>query len=64
MSALLQGTTSSYEFTAIEDSLVLGYERADHNVQKCCLSSVARWTDGRLHPMNLPGLERERFSSP
>lgn len=22
-------------------------------------ASVARWTDGRLHPMNLPGIERE-----
>ena len=25
------------------------------------LASVARWEDGRLHPMNLPGIERERF---
>ena len=23
---------------------LFGYERADHNVQRCCLSSVARWT--------------------
>jgi L-asparaginase II len=23
---------------------LFGYERSDHNVQKCCLASVARWT--------------------
>ena len=23
---------------------LFGYERADHNVQRCCLSTVARWT--------------------
>ena len=40
---------------------LLAGARAGLEPRPLLLSSVARWTDGRLHPMNLPGIERERF---
>ena len=48
------------EVRALEE--LLAAAQADVDPPPLLLSSVARWTDGRLHPMNLPGIERERFA--
>ena len=47
------------EVRALEE--LLAAAEADVDPPPLLLSSVARWSDGRLHPMNLPGIERERF---
>ena len=49
------------EVRALEE--LLAAAEADVAPPPLLLSSVARWTDGRLHPMNLPGIERERFAA-
>ena len=47
------------EVRALEE--LLAAAEADVDPPPLLLASVARWSDGRLHPMNLPGIERERF---
>jgi rhamnopyranosyl-N-acetylglucosaminyl-diphospho-decaprenol beta-1,3/1,4-galactofuranosyltransferase len=41
--------------------LLAAAERADE-LHPLLLASKALWTDGRLHPMNVPGLDRERLA--
>jgi rhamnopyranosyl-N-acetylglucosaminyl-diphospho-decaprenol beta-1,3/1,4-galactofuranosyltransferase len=40
--------------------LLAAAERSAH-LRPRLLASVALWTDGRLHPLNVPGIERERL---
>ena len=49
------------EVRALEE--LLAAAEADLDPPPLLLSSVARWSDGRLHPMNLPGIEREWFAA-